>query len=291
MIKIVKDGPIGPIQLDLKVWTYPAGEIGVRLDVPNPRWAEARTPYQTIIYGPQSAADVITLIMVVDALRRLDSTPIRLFMPYCPYGRQDRVCVPGEAHSLRVFSDLINGLDLESVTVLDPHSSVTEAVFDRLTIISQKDIVNRWEGLRDHLARPNVTLISPDAGSNKKVSELAGYLGHRSFVRADKLRNLETGAIIETVVYADDLEGRTAVIADDVADGSGTFIALAKVLKAKGAARVVLYVTHGIWSKGLDIVFAGGIDEVWCTDSFRTDIVGPDGHRVVQVLRAETFLT
>lgn len=291
MLKIIKRNPqtnldhISTVELGVKVWTFPAGEIGVKLDLPNPRWAEVHASFQTIIFRPQSSADILALLMTVDALRRLDSTPIRLFMPYCPYGRQDRACVSGEAFSLGVFARLINGLNLETVTTLDPHSSVTDAVFDRLTAISQKDIIRRWEDLHARLLAPNVVLVSPDAGANKKTADLASYLTHRSFIRADKLRNLETGEILETIVYADDLKGATAVIADDCADGARTFIELARALRAKGAGRIVLYVTHGIWSKGLDVVFAGGIDEVFCVDSFRLDI---DSR--VRVLRAETFL-
>lgn len=258
--------------LGLKTWVYPAGEIGIRFDVPNPRYLREDANYQTIIVRLQSSVDVMTLIMTVDALRRFDKTPIRLFMPYVPYARQDRVCVPGESFSLKVFAGLINSLGFESVTTLDPHSSVTEAVFDRLTVVSQRDIIHKWDELSNRLRQPDVVLVSPDAGSNKKVSDLASYLGHSHFIRADKLRDLGTGAIKETIVYADDLSGSTVAICDDLIDGGRTFIELAKVLKSKGAKTIILYTTHGILSKGAAPLFNGGIDEVFATNSFRTDI-------------------
>ena len=63
------------------------------------------------------------------------------------------------------------------------------------------------------------------------------------------------------------MDGRIAVITDDICDGGYTFIKVAEQLKAKGADKVVLFVTHGIFAKGLD-VFDGLIDHVFTTDSF-----------------------
>jgi len=68
-------------------------------------------------------------------------------------------------------------------------------------------------------------------------------------------------------VKVDSLEGRTAIITDDICDGGYTFIKVAEQLKAKGASKVILFVTHGIFSKGLG-VFDGLIDHVFTTDSF-----------------------
>lgn len=254
----------------LKTFDFPAGEIGVKID--GAHWTYAggvRTPYQTVAARIQSSRDLMALIMITDALRRIDDTPIRLILPYVPYARQDRVCVNGEAFSLRVFANLINGLGYEKVTVLDPHSDVVGALFDNLTIKTQVQIVNEWPELTARLRAPDVVLVSPDAGANKKTAALAGYLGHRDYLRADKKRDLDNGKIIETLVYADDLSGQTIAIVDDICDGAASFIALAKTLKEKKAKAIWLYVTHGIFSKGLDVVFESGIDKVFTTNSFR----------------------
>ncbi len=82
------------------------------------------------------------------------------------------------------------------------------------------------------------------------MATICKELGFSSFIRADKSRNMATGQITETVVYADDLTGKACVIVDDLCDGGRTFIELAKVLRAKGAAKIALVVTHGIFSKG-----------------------------------------
>ena len=73
-----------------------------------------------------SADDVMTLVMISDALRQMDVKEILLTMPYVPYARQDRVCNPGEAFSIKAFSRIINSLEFSSVVVYDPHSDVTQ---------------------------------------------------------------------------------------------------------------------------------------------------------------------
>ena len=111
-------------------------------------------------------------------------------------------------------------------------------------------------------------LVSPDAGSNKKTAEIAKYFNHENFIRADKLRNLETGEILETIVYCDDFHGRDVCVVDDLVDFGRTFLDLSKACKEKKCGRFILYVTHGIFSGGFDHLFTS-IDEIFTTNSYR----------------------
>lgn len=80
-------------------------------------------------------------------------------------------------------------------------------------------------------------------------------------------RDPVTGKIQNSHVNATDLSGKTAVITDDICDGGATFIGIAEELKKLNCQHVVLYVTHGIFSKGL-AVFDGKVDRIFTTDSF-----------------------
>jgi len=267
MIHIIKNR----VPLAVTTFLFPAGETGVKLDTNNLLYRHTAAAHQTVWARPQSSKDVMELIMATDALRRFDSTPINLVLSYVPYARQDRVCVPGESFSLKAFAGIINGLGFQKVTVFDPHSDVTGAVFDRVHIIPQTDIIGKFDVFNARLhASPRPIFVSPDAGANKRTSELAGLYGHDSFIRADKLRDLATGKIKEIVVVNpwEEIEGRDCIVVDDLCDAGGTFIGLAAALKAKGARQVELYVTHGLFTKGTAPLYKGGIDAIWTTNSF-----------------------
>lgn len=293
MFKIFKnDGAVS--ELKFKEFSFPAGEVSVKLDQ-NFRYKSHQTPFQTIIARLHNGDDVMKLFMLVDALRRFDATPIRLALPYIPYGRQDRVCDKGESLSVKVFGNMINSLNFEKVTILDPHSDVTGAVIDRCEIETQLGVINRWPEFINVAQRS--VLVAPDIGSVKKTSELASYFNHDSFIRADKLRDLSTGKIKEIVVYTEDLKGRDVVVPDDILEKCNTFIGLVKALKQKNVGKVILYGTHGIFggisnrAKVIDNVLNSGIDEIWTTNSYHGDedfAAGLSGK--IKVLDVDKFL-
>ncbi len=272
----------GDLSLAFNSFLFPGGEIGVKLDTSNLKVKYDDRPY-VITAHAQNSNDVFAIALIKDAIERWDSKAvIHLFLPYIPYARQDRVCVGGESFSLKILTSFINNLNFVKVTVVDPHSEVSTALFDRLEVISQFNIVDKWRELNNRIGR--TILISPDAGANKKTATIAGYFNHDEFVRADKLRNLNTGEIKETIVYKDNFNGSDVTILDDLADGAKTFTELAKILKIKGAGKVILYVSHGIFSKGVEHIFENGIDEIWATNSFRVV-----EHPKVNTLKLETL--
>lgn len=263
MIKILK----GDILLKSEFFLFPAGEIGVKLDIANLRFYHDERPI-SIVARIHNSNDLMELALAKDALDEWLSLPkVKLHLYYVPYARQDRVCVKGEPFSVKVFAALINALGFAKVFIADPHSDVTPAVLDRCRVITQGMIIHQFEAFTKRVLQ-GVTFVAPDAGSNKKTSALAAYYNHADFIRADKLRDLATGKIKETIVYADDLKGQDIVIADDLCDKGGTFILLAKALKAKGAGKVILYVTHGLFTGGTKMIYDGGIDSIYTTNSY-----------------------
>lgn len=276
----------GNATLAYKTFLFPDGCVGFRLDHDNHRFRAGRSlvpPFETesitIVARIRSSEDVMELVMATDALRRWteNEIPLKLVLPCCPYQRDDRVCVPGNAFSLKAFAALINGLQFARVTVFDPHSDCVGAVFDRIEIVTQREIIGRFDALNARLQPPvgeKPFLCSPDAGANKRVGALAAHYGHSTFIRGDKTRDLATGKLTGFKVYVEpgELDGRDVIMVDDLADGGLTFTGLAAELKAKGARRVELYVTHAILSKGLAPLLDGGIDHIWTSNSFRTDI-------------------
>lgn len=203
------------------------------------------------------------ICIAVDALRRMGVSRINLFVPYFPGARQDRVMVAGEPLTVKVYADIINSLQLNKVTVYDPHSEVTPALLNHCEVISNHDFIAEVVNRIGY----NVVLISPDGGALKKIYKVSEYLGGVPVTECSKSRDVKTGKLSGFKVYEDDLKGADCLIVDDICDGGGTFIGLAESLKAKNAGSLYLAISHGIFSKGLD-VFDDYFTKIFTTNSF-----------------------
>lgn len=238
-----------------KTMVFSGGELKVGLDSIPPNHGDIK-----VLARLQDAASIIKLMMATEIIKRHTTGLRTLIIPYFPYARQDRVTVACDAFTLKPFAALINSLGYDRVVTYDVHSDVTPALVDRLQVISQQDIVTQcltiFEGLH---------IVAPDAGATKKAFGIAQAFG-RNFIAASKVRDVATGQILRTEVGCESIDG-DCLIVDDICDGGRTFTELAKALKAKGAAKVHLYVTHGIFSQGL-APFEGLIDSIFCTDTF-----------------------
>ena len=219
----------------------------------------------------QSADDILELIMATDAVRRRlgPKSTLRLICPYLPYARQDRVMNKGEAHGLRVMCDLINSLNFGVVEVWDVHSDVALALLNNVMHYEQSTFVQTVPV--DH---KNLILVAPDAGAIKKTFKISKGRGI-PMVRADKTRSVEDGSITGTVVYSEHVGTKNFLIVDDICDGGRTFIELAKELRKLTDGKVLLYVTHGIFSKGFE-PFGDLIDKIFVANPFlNVDLTNP----------------
>src|SRR6185437_13272266 len=243
-----------------KSFKFSGGEIQVKLAPANMEYsADKPVVFHATI---TSADDLMELALVVDAVKRFFNQPIKtqLYLPYMPYARQDRVCAKGEALSLRVAATFINSLEFDKVTVVDPHSDVTPALLNNCSVT---DIVEIFATRMHHFAPiGNTVLVSPDAGAIKKVLKLAQFLKLR-MIQAEKIRNPMDGEITGMKVHTDHLGLKPVLVVDDICDGGRTFTELAKELSHKTDGKLNLYVTHGIFSKGLEPLLEW-YDKIYC---------------------------
>ncbi len=217
----------------------------------------------TITHRLNSFNDLGMLCVAVDALRRMDVKIINLFIPYFPAARQDRVMIPGEPLSVKVYADILNAMQLNKVTVFDAHSEVTPAVVNNCEVIPNHKFIS--EILKT--IGNNVKLISPDGGALKKIYKVSEFLGGVEVVECSKSRDVKTGKLSGFKVYNDDLQNTDCLIVDDICDGGGTFIGLAEELKKKNAGKLYLAVSHGIFNKGFDALKC--FDGIFTTDTVR----------------------
>lgn len=160
-----------------------------------------------------------------------------LEMPYIPHARQDRCKHEEDMFTLKYFAEIINSLDFDSVWVLDPHSSVSEALFDRVVVKSPEKYI------KTAIEKCNPDLIFyPDEGAMKRYSSMAPM----EYAFGVKRRDWKTGRIegLDVIGDAEKIKGKNILIVDDICSRGGTFIHSAKKLKECGANKIFLYVTH-----------------------------------------------
>lgn len=239
----------------MKKWTFPAGERGVQISetVNNNQWYTVHCDFK----GSDSLID---MLLEVDAIRRISPRALlNLSIEYFPYARQDRVMNQGESHSLKVICDLINSQKFDSVVTVDPHSDVVEALVNNLMIIPQHQVVIETV---DSLVSYDY-IVAPDAGALKKIYKLSKII-LRPVICASKQRDVSTGNITNTYVSPEDYDlmvGKKLLIVDDICDGGRTFTELRDILPT--TATVDLYVTHGIFSKGKQVIL-DKFNQVFC---------------------------
>ena len=252
-----------------KSFIFPGGEIQIQL----PRFhIDGRTNRIEVETNINSSDRLMELMLVKDALDHYYScyyTKLRL--SYLPYARQDRRCCEGESFAGKVMVEILDNLQFSEIELFDVHNPHLLQYFIRTKVnhITMLDVLS-W--------KPEIlfnvdTVIAPDKGAKDKVKLVADVF-HRDFLCAQKNRDPETGKIEDIVFDCDDgilyekILNKNVIILDDICDGGGTFIGLAKIINEYMPKSLTMYVTHGIFSKGLAPLFEAKIDTIFTTDSF-----------------------
>lgn len=239
------DGVLIPYRL----LQFSGGELHVQLDTSN-YIEDIDDAFELDIQTLQYPMTLMTeLSLLRNALQKVFPITIDyLTLPYVPYGRQDRVCSEGDAFSLEVFANQLNRLEFDKVFITDPHSDVTPALIKNCVVTSQLDIMITNSRFLDKYSH----IVSPDAGAYKKIQGIAGYF-NKEVIPCLKTRDVSTGRLSNTVVVTQEVkqEVQRIIVLDDICDGGGTFIPLAqKLIDLYPNAKLDLFVTHGIFSKG-----------------------------------------
>lgn len=248
-----------------KHWKFPGGETGVQLaDTDEYDFSDV-----SIQWDFESNDEFFTVANLCDAIRQIkDDAYIHLFMPYLPYARQDRVCNNGESFALNVFAKMLNALEFNGVTTLDAHSGVAYELIDNFNNIEQAICASNLPKY-DYF-------IAPDAGAAKKI------YSHRQVNLVEnptKVIVLSKTRVDGRVVYDPIMEeipdSSTVCVVDDLCDGGATFLSVADLVARQSAVwkSLDLYVTHGLFSKGVSELKAC-YDTIYTLNLINKSVVG-----------------
>lgn len=209
-------------------------------------------PFFYIEWEFESESEIMHVAQIVDLVRAFGSEII-LDMRYLPYARQDKAVSNETTFALRTFCNLINSLCLDQVRCFDPHSKVADQWLRNFLPTYPFEKIKTIAGLVEA-----DMIFYPDHGAMTKYSKEVGL----SFISGDKKRDPSSGQI--TGYRLDGLpQSHRILIVDDICDGGATFVLAAQALKEHGAREIHLYVSHGLFSKGTQILRDAGIQRIF----------------------------
>lgn len=190
-----------------------------------------------------------------------------LHIPYLPYGRQDKNISNDLTFNLEVFATLINNLHFNEVSSVDVHNP------EKTT-----KLIHHFRNIDVHNIHEKVVMefcptfiVFPDKGA---MMRYGSHLSHINTIFCDKVRDQYTGKITKLTLnygqgYSLEPEyNSSCLIIDDICDGGATFIKVAEALKKECPnVQIGLFVSHGIFSKGLSDLIDSGISYFRTTDS------------------------
>jgi len=278
---------------------YPAGEWQVRLKPDTVKEIEDlfnSSPNSTIVIISRikSSDDMIRTFLLCDAVLGtylkgygMVGGNFNLITPYYPYSRADREFTNGDCLGKRITNKLL-GDPFEFVPVtLDIHSDPDS--FKYLNVKPIKEIQKAGNLFCSATKTNNVNVLFPDKGARERYMDVVTmnpwFYGNKwangSIYHCDKKRDPETGKLNGFTVPPIDKSLPTIII-DDICDGGGTFLGIAKELDMP-KEKLGLYVTHGIFSQGFDRLSAA-FGHIYTTNSFYDKQEGTDPVNVINCL-------
>ena len=189
---------------------------------------------------------IIEQLVMLDALKRASAKRTIAVIPYYGYSRSDKKARSREAIAARMIADLYQAVGVDRIMSVDLHTGQIQGFFnnpfDHLTALP---LLEQW--ITENTDPAKRVIVSPDAGRVRLTEKFAGHLGAPIAI-LHKRRDPTRHNVAETLDVIGDVEGRTAVLIDDMIDTAGTIVGAAALLKERGAERVIACATHPIFS-------------------------------------------
>ena len=187
---------------------------------------------------------LMELLCMVDAAQGASAHRIIAVLPWYGYARQDKKSLPREPISARLVARVLEQAGVDRVLTMDLHAGQVQGFFDvPVDHMTAMPMLTQW--FIDQQFEEELVIVSPDAGRVKVARNFARKVGTHWAVM-EKERPAQQVAEIGYVVG--DVEGKTAVLVDDMIDTAGTLCAAARTVLDEGAARVIACATHGVFS-------------------------------------------
>ncbi|MBI2107972.1 ribose-phosphate pyrophosphokinase [Candidatus Woesearchaeota archaeon] len=213
--------------------------------------------------SPDVTHNLMELLIMVDALKRSSPNKITAVVPYYGYARQDKKIKPREPITAKLVADMITTSGVDRLITFDLHVSQIQGFFnipsDNMEILPLFAEYIIGKKLRD------IVIVSPDAGGTTRARALAKTV-NAPIAIVDKRRPEQNMVAVENIIG--DVNGKTAILADDMIDTAGSVVEAAKLLKRHGAKKVYALATHAILSgSAIERLKGSEIEEIVVTNT------------------------
>ena len=221
--------------IPVELGSFPDGTMLIKQEAPD-------ADRITISWFYENDRETVALIYLANHLKAHGKEDIHLYMPYIPNARQDRVKTGEDVFTLKYFAGIINSLGFKTVTVLDPHSSVSEALINNIVILKPTKYIEAAIAKITAEEGEAPSMFYPDEGAGKRYSGMIPL----PYAFGIKKRDWKTGQILGLEASGDveNIAGKNILIVDDICSKGGTFYFSAKKLKELGAKNIYLHITH-----------------------------------------------
>jgi ribose-phosphate pyrophosphokinase len=227
--------------------------------------------------------NLMQLLIIMDALKRASAKRITAVIPYYGYGRQDRKVKPRVPISAKLVADLITVAGANRVVSIDLHAGQIQGYFNiPVDNLFAAPLLLKY--IRGHFT-DDMVVVSPDAGGVERARAFAKRLS-ASLAIIDKRRDAPN--IAEAMNIIGEVEGKTAIILDDMVDTAGTLTQGANALKKRGASRIFACCTHPVLSgPAIGRLEASPIDRLVVTNTIPLEQKAKDCPKIVLLWVAE----
>ena len=211
--------------------------------------------------------ELVEILFWMDSFKRASANSVTAIIPYFGYAKGDKKDEPRVSIRARVCADCLEYTGADRIVTMDLHSPQVQGFFriptDHLLSLP---LLCEYVKSMEIFDRENFVVVSPDAGFAKDARKYADYLGTTVAI-GDKTRTAhdEKAQILELI---GDVEGKNCMIVDDFSISGGTLVDISRVLKKKGAKRIIACLAHNMLrEKGVAKIDESPIEMMISTDS------------------------
>jgi ribose-phosphate pyrophosphokinase len=207
---------------------------------------------------------LVELLIMVDAARLASAKRITAVIPWYFYARQDKKSRPREPITARMVADVLQTVGVDRVLTMDLHAGQVQGFF-KIPVDHMTAVPMFAQYFRDLNLGASLAVVSPDTGRATLAGKFAEMVA-ADLVILNKVRPAHNEAKMTAVIG--DVEGKVAIMTDDIVDTAGTLVAGSAALKAAGALRVYACATHGLFNgPALERIAGSEIDKLIVTDT------------------------